>query len=112
MMLDWDLSPMMLDWDLYIQFVSIFFTSAVGVYCFRLSKFFQNGVFYKSFRLLAPAFVVYAFGSFVDILPHLGLVPDYFHAVHFLSYTVSFVLIVYSIYLFYQAWRTMGMGLV
>ena len=103
---------MMIDWDLYIQFVSVFFTSAIAAYCFRLSKFFQKGVFYKSFHLLAPAFAVYAFGSLMDIFPDLGLAPHDFHAIHFLSYLVFFVLTVRSIYLFYQAWKTMGMGIV
>ncbi len=103
---------MMFDWDLYVQFVSVFLTSAIALYCFRLSKFFKKGIFHKSFRLLGPAFAIYAFGSFIDILPDVGLVPDDFHLIHFLSYVIFFSLTARSIYLFYQAWKEMGMGLV
>lgn len=58
---------------------------------------------------MAPAFFLYAVGSLVDIVA-LTIGPENLHFGHFLAYLFFFVLMTYSIYLLYEAWRKVGMG--
>ncbi len=97
-------------WDTYTQIMGFFFTLAIAAYCFRLSGFFKGGVFYRFFRLLGPAFAIYAFGALTDILPLMGWAPEWTHSIHFFSFAAFFTLITWSISLFYRAWKQMGMG--
>lgn len=97
-------------WDTYTQIMSLFFTIAIAVYCFRLSQFFKGGVFYRSFRLLGPAFAIYAFGALADIVPLMGYGPEWIHSIHFFAFAGFFAVTTWSIALFYRAWRQMGLG--
>lgn len=56
-----------------------------------------------------PAWVVYAFGSFIDIFAEFELVPDWIHFAHYIIYLVFMIIISQSIYRFYQGWKKMGM---
>lgn len=96
--------------DAYIQIVSVFASTFLAVYTYRLANFFKEGIFYKSYRFLPPAFTFYAIGSFVDVFPELNLAPQWFHAFHAAAYAIFFILITQSIYVFYKTWKEMGMG--
>ncbi len=96
-------------YDGYIQIASVFFSTFLAVYTYRLAKFFKQGIFYKSYKYMWPAFTSYAIGSFVDVFPELDLAPQWFHAIHAITYAIFFVLITLSVYTFYQTWKKMGM---
>ncbi len=95
--------------DGYIQILSVIFSCFLALYTFRLSRFFKKGIFYKSYQLMWPSWLIYAFGSFVDIFPEFDIVPNWYHVFHAISYFLFFILISLSIYRFYQAWKEMGM---
>jgi len=96
-------------YDGYIQIASVFFSTFLAVYTYRLVKFFKQGIFYRSYRFLWPAFTFYAIGSFFDVFPELNLGPQWFHAIHATTYAVFFILMTLSIYTFYRTWSEMGM---
>jgi len=95
--------------DAYIQILSVFFSTFLAIYTFRLAKFFGKGIFYRSYKLMWPAWVFYAIGSFVDVFPELDLAPDDIHIIHATAYFIFFSMISLSIYRFYQGWKEMGM---
>jgi hypothetical protein len=95
--------------DAYIQIASVFFSTFLAVYTYRLARFFKNGIFYRSYKLMWPAWVFYAVGSFVDVFPELDLAPSWFHIFHAVTYAIFFILISLSIYRFYNGWKEMGM---
>ena len=97
-------------WDTYTQVLGTVFPLAVAIYTFRLSSFFKGGMLYRPFQLMAPAFSIYALGSFVDLLALVAVLPESYHFVHFFAYLLFFVLMTYSIYLLYRAWQKLGMG--
>lgn len=96
-------------YDAYIQIASVFFSTFLAVYTYRLAKFFKQGIFYRSYRLLWPAFTSYSIGSFVDVFPELNLAPQWVHAIHAAAYAIFFILMTLSIYFFYRTWLEMGM---
>ncbi len=95
-------------WDVYTQMLGTVFSVAVGIYTFRLSSFFKGGMLYKPFLLMVPAFFLYALGSFIDIFALMG--AESLHFGHFFAYLFFFILMTYSIFLLYKAWRNVGMG--
>ena len=95
--------------DILIQLATVFFSTFLAIYTFRLARFFKQGLFYTSYRLLWPAFTSYAMGSFFDAIADLGLGPVWFHVIHAVGYGVFFILITLSVYKFYKAWLQMGM---
>lgn len=97
-------------WDIYTQVLGIFFPLAVAVYTYRLSRFLRGGILHRPFQFMVPAFLLYAVGSFIDLLPLTGIGPIELHAGHFSAYLLFFVLMTYSIYLLYKAWQKVGMG--
>lgn len=97
-------------WDTYTQVLGTIFPLAIAIYTFRLSSFFKGGILYRPFQLMVPAFFIYAAGSLVDLFALTGIAPESYHFGHFLAYLFFFVLMTYSIYLLYKAWRTVGMG--
>jgi len=97
-------------WDTYTQILGTIFPIAVGIYTLRLSAFFAGGILHKPFQLMARAFFLYAFGSFVDLLALTELMPESYHFVHFFTYLIFFSIMTYSVYLLYRAWQKMGMG--
>lgn len=94
--------------DAYIQMFSTLFALAIAWYCFRLASFLKGGIFYGSFRMFGPAFLLYSIGSFFDIFPELGIGEEWFHMIHLIFYAASFTLVTYGFNLFYQAWKKMG----
>jgi len=96
-------------WDGYIQLFSTFFSLTIAWYGFRLTRFFRGGIFYGPFRFFGPAFLTYAFGSFIDAFPELNLGPEWFHMIHFISYSFFFASVTYSFRLFYKACERMCM---
>ncbi len=95
--------------DGYIQIASVFFSTFLAVYTFRLARFFKNGIFYRSYKLMWQAWVFYAVGSFLDVFPEMDLGPQWLHAIHALTYAIFFILISLSIYRFYDGWKQIGM---
>lgn len=95
--------------DGYIQILSVFFSFFLAIYTYRLSRFFKNGIFYRSYQLMWPAWLIYALGSFIDIFPEFDLSPNWYHFFHAIAYLIFFILISFSIYRFYQGWKEMGM---
>lgn len=97
-------------WDAYIQLLGAVFSLALAVYTFRLSVFFKGGMLHKPFVIMVPAFLLYAFGAFVDLFALTEAGPEVLHFGHFLTFLAFFALMTYSIYLLYRAWRKIGMG--
>lgn len=95
--------------DGYIQIASVFFSTFLAVYTYKLARFFRDGIFYRSYKLMWPAWVFYAFGSFVDVFPELNVGPQWIHTIHALSYGIFFILISLSIYRFYNGWKEIGL---
>jgi len=95
--------------DAYIQIVSVFFSTFLAVYTYRLARFFKDGIFYNAYKLVWPAFTFYAIGSFIDVFPELKIGPQWFHGIHAITYAVFFVLMTFSTYRFYQSWKELGM---
>jgi len=97
-------------WDTYTQLLGVIFAIAISIYTLRLSSFFREGILHKPFLLMVPAFLLYALGSLIDLIALTGIGPETFHFGHFFAYLLFFLLMTYSIYLLYMAWRKVGMG--
>lgn len=95
--------------DGYIQIASVFFSTFLAVYTYRLARFFKDGIFYNAYKLVWPAFTIYAVGSFFDVFPEMKIGPQWFHGIHAISYAIFFILMTISTYRFYQNWKEMGM---
>ncbi len=95
--------------DGYVQILIVIFSSFLTIYTFKLSRFFKNGIFYRSYQLMWPAWLLYTFGSFIDVFAELEIVPTWVHFSHYIIYLFFFILISLSIYRFYQGWKEMGM---